>query len=1095
MVFADLTASTEMASRLDPEDLRGVLRPYFDAMAQEVDRFGGTVEKFIGDAVVAVFGAPVAHEDDPERAVRCALAMHRRLELLNDELAERAGGDLAMRIGVNTGEVIAHGHEEGIVTGEAVNIAARFQALADPGAVVVGERTYRDTRNAFSFSDLGEVTVKGIDRPLGVWRIDAEAPASRSAPSSLETPFVGREHETELLRLLFERTLRERRPNLVTIVGPPGIGKSRLSQEAARSLVGEGGRVVRGRCLPYGDGLTYWPLAEILKADAGILDSDPSEAILEKARVRLDPRFPGEEGLGVTGVLLSSIGVDVASDPLAGTDADAARRVIVRAWQRYLESMATEGPVIALLEDIHWADPSLLELIETVVARASGPALVLCMARPDLYERRPAWGGGLSNATTISLTPLSAGDGAALIGHLLDGDAPAEVVGPILHRSEGNPFFAAELLRMMIEDGTLARRDGRWGLVRELPSALPDTVQGVIASRLDLLPAPEKRLAQDASVVGRVFWRGAVERLGGGDVGGALDGLIEKGLVVEREGSTIEGERELIFNHILTRDVAYAGIPRARRVDAHALVGPWVEEVTRGRDEEFAEILAYHFELAGDAERTGRYALLAGNRHLRVFAAEQAIEWYDRAFGAAHKDDAGLRGRIAFARGGALELIGRFPEALRAYQDAHASALEVSELELEARSLAAQAHVLWLLDRYDEGQELLPDALERARAAGLADVEARLLYTAGTFRFGRGEFAEALPLHGQALEIAEASGDLEGQALAHHGLCETYFFVWPIETGLEHGQTADRMLRQLGQRSMVAHNAYMVAWALGFLGRWDEAMTAVGSSIETSREIGNPRDEAFALQNRSQLFLCAGRLDDALRDVEQGRAIFRELGLPRGEIVGCNGLNDVVTEVGDMEALVANARATLELSDTLGSDFQREVVLAFAGWAELALGDVEAAGRRFAQARAFPGALGVAWAGVVELRAREWAGEADGLRSIAERLEERVLPMSTFWGAWAPYARALADLLEGDAESALDAATRALDLARGVRERRIEWRASRVAWKALEALGRADEATACRGDAILVARDFAANASGRLREAFLARPDVAELLA
>jgi predicted ATPase len=570
---------------------------------------------------------------------------------------------------------------------------------------------------------------------------------------------VGRGSEIGLLRLLFERTVRERRPNLVTIVGPPGIGKSRLSREAEAALGGEGVRVVRGRCLPYGDGLTYWPLAEILKSDAGILDSDSAEIFLAKARARLDPRFPGDEGLGVTAVLLSSIGVEVPSDPLAGTDPGAASRVIAQAWQRYLESMTAEGPVLASIEDLHWADPSLLELLETVIDRAAGPALILCTARGSLFERRPGWGGGLSNATTISLSPLSAEDGTELIRHLLDGGAPEEVVGAILRRSEGNPFFAAELLRMMIEDGTLARADGAWRRVRDMPGALPDTVQAVIASRIDMLPALEKRAVQDASVVGRTFWRGAIEHLGIVGADEAIDGLIDKDLVREGEGSSIAGERELTFNHILTRDVAYASIPRARRAEAHAEVGAWVEEVTLGRAEEFAEILAHHFGQAGDEERTARYALLAGRRHQRVFAAEQAIEWYDRALDAASEDDPAGRGRIHLARAGALEQLGRFAEALAASEDAIAGAEAAGDAELEARALGAKAHVLWLLDRYDEGQALLPIALERARAAGLTDVEARLLYTAGTIRFGRGDFDEALPLHERALEVATASGD------------------------------------------------------------------------------------------------------------------------------------------------------------------------------------------------------------------------------------------------------------------------------------------------------------------------------------------------
>jgi class 3 adenylate cyclase/tetratricopeptide (TPR) repeat protein len=1095
VLFADLTASTEMASRLDPEDLRGVLRQFFDAMVSEIDRYGGTVEKFIGDAVVAVFGAPVVHEDDPERAVRCALAMQRRLPELNEHLASKAGGDLAMRIGLNTGEVVTHAVEEGIVTGRAVNIAARFQTVAAPGRVVVGERTYRQTRGAFAFTNLGELTVKGIDRPLRVWQADGEIASPRSATPMLETPFVGRSSEKDLLRLLFERTVAEGRPNLVTVVGPPGIGKSRLSHEVAVMLGGEGIRVLRGRCLPYGDGLTYWPLAEILKADAGILDSDPPEVTLAKASSRLNPRFSGEDGMGITAILLSSIGIEVPSDPLAGTDPQVARRVIARAWQRYLESMAGEGPVLALIEDIHWADPNLLELIEAVASRASGPALLLCMARPDLFERRSDWGGGLSNATTISLSPLSAGDGAALLSHLLDGGAPTEVVDAILLRSEGNPFFAAELLRMMIEDGTLARREGRWALVRELPSALPDTVQGVIASRLDLLPAAEKTAIQDASVVGRAFWPGAVERLGAGRPDTAIDGLIAKGLVREREASTIAGERELIFNHILTRDVAYASIPRARRAEAHGAVGLWVEEVTRGRDEEFAEILAFHFELGGDDGRTARYALLAGNRHLRVFAAEEAIEWYDRAIDA-KKDDAQVEGRIRLARGAALEQIGRFADALADYEESFGRASEVGDAELEARALAAQAHVLWLLDRYDEAEEHLPLALERARAVGLADVEARLLYTAGTIRFGQGTFADVVPFHERALAVATASGDLEGQALAHHGLCETYTFGGPVSEQLRHGLRADELLRDLGQRAMVAHNAYMLAWGHAFLGRPDEAYALADASIATSHEIGNGRDEAFALFARSWvLHLAAMRLGEAWVDVSRGLELFRDLGLLRGRLAGFIFRADVCAEAADLSGLAEDVDAALRVSDELGGAFLRPTCLALRGWVALTMGEDQEAERWFDEARPFDELLNVVSTGRTEILAAEWASDPARLDRAASRLEGTEADESPLWGVWAPYARGLAALLR---EAPTDAARHALaahELAAGIGERRVRWRAACVAWKALDALGRTDEAERYRADAAGIVRDAADGLSGPLQEAFTSRPDVTELLA
>ncbi len=590
VLFADLTASTELATRLDPEDLSGVLRSFYDAMSEEIERLDGTIEKFIGDAVVAVFGVPVAHEDDPERAVRAALAMQSRLATLNEELAGAAGGDLAMRVGVNTGEVLAaHRTErEGFVTGEVVNLAARLQAFARPGAVVVGERTRKATSSTIAYRELGETVLKGFEHPMPAWEVVPDARPS-SEPRGLGSSMVGRDEELDLLKLLFARTKKQSRPNLVTVLGPPGIGKSRLAAEFMGSLEPLVARVVRGRCLPYDGGLGYWPLAEILKADAGILDSDPPNTIVAKARASLDPRFAHtQEGLGTTQVLLSSIGIASGSDPLAGVEPSAARRVLGGVWRRYFESLGAERPVVAVIEDIHWADDALLELVESLADRVAAPLFPLCMARPDLWQHRPSWGARLPNANTIELSPLSPGEGSTLVGNLLGGEAPSDLIEQVVRRCEGNPFFTGELLRMMIEDGTLEERSGQWGLTRALSSSLPDTVQGVIASRIDLLPAAEKRAMQDAAVVGRIFWLGAVELLGTAGAAAVVDGLVEKGLVMERPASGIEGERELIFHHILTRDVAYESIPRTRRADAHSTVLGWMEKRTSGRDEEFA---------------------------------------------------------------------------------------------------------------------------------------------------------------------------------------------------------------------------------------------------------------------------------------------------------------------------------------------------------------------------------------------------------------------------------------------------------------------------------------------------------------------------
>jgi len=1097
IVFADLTASTEMAARLDPEDLARVLKPFFEAMVAEIERFGGTVEKFIGDAIVAVFGAPVAHEDDPERAVRAALAMQARLAALAPELAASSGQELAMRIGVNTGEVVTQiGPEhEGIVTGEPVNVAARLEAIADPGTIVVGERTHRDTADAIAYRALGNVVLKGIDHPVRAWVAEGDRPGDGRGRLA---PLVGRASELELLQLILSRTVRERRPGLVTIVGPAGIGKSRLAAELLERVAASSERVqvVRGRCLPYGEGLTYWPLAEILKGDAEILDSDRPEEIPRKAAARLDVLLAGHEGHeGTVRVLLSSIGVPVAPDPLAGAEPRAARELIARSWREYLESLGAGAPLVAIVEDLHWADPSLLELIEYLAARVEAPVLFLCTARPDLVDRRATWGGGQRNATTIELQPLSGAESADLLHGLVGGKPlPADAMAAILERSEGNPFFAEELLRMVVEDGSLVERDGEWAVVRPLPSALPDTVQGVIASRIDMLEVGEKRAIQDAAVVGRIFWEGAVARLGLTDPAPAMEALAVKGLVRERDRSVIEGERELIFHHVLTRDVAYASIPRSRRAEAHAAAGRWIEDVTRGRADEFAEILAYHFDLAGDHSRHARYALLAGGRLRRVFSAPEAIRWYDRALSAADAaGDLETEAGAALGRGTAHEQLGEFPQAEADYRRGLGRAREAGAAVTEARALAALAHVLWLQDRYEEGRRVQEEALARSREVGATELEARLLYTAGTIAFGRGDFAEALGRHERGLAVSRATGDREGEALALHGLCETRWFTGPLDEALAAGRRADALLHDLGQRPMVHHNEYMVGWVLWGTGAQEEALRWAERSAAGCREIGNRRDEAFALGTVAFLLNSLGRLADALRFGAEAVAVADEIGSPRLRFAERVTLTTVLWDAGDtagVEARVGEARgllASLEGTFFASMLFGWECVLA------LSRGDRTTARERLAAARVAPSEVERTFVAQTLIRGGESTGDAEVVREALALLES--VPTANRPDlAWAGYGRALLAVLEGDPLSAERLARESLAASDRVDPGPLGWRCRAALWRALRAQGRDAEAAAAARDAANAFRELGAGLAADERDRFLAQQAAADLL-
>ncbi|MDP9296226.1 MAG: AAA family ATPase [Actinomycetota bacterium] len=610
IVFADVTGSTTLGERLDPERLSEVLTTYFFAMREEIEAEGGTVEKFIGDAVMAAFGVPVAHEDDAARALRAALRMQRRLDRVNEELAVSHDVRLRIRIGVNTGEVLATPNPkagEAMVTGDAVNAAARLETNAEPGQVVVSERTARSVRG-FHFEDIGGLELKGKSAPVHALRLTGERPEvpERGVPG-LRAPMVGRDTELEFLQTVYRRVVDEKRPNLVTVYGDAGVGKSRLSSEfLAWAESANSATVVRGRCLPYGEGVTYWPLAEILKGLAGVLDSDEPELALAKIRT-LGKELLGEEvaqdPVRATAALAYTVGLEDPNVPFRDLEPRRVRAEVHAAWRSFFSALARSGPVVTFVEDIHWADPALLDLLEELAERVEGATLFLCPARQELTATRPAWGGGRRNFSSVTLEPLSNADAQRLVDALLTiSDLPPSVHERILARAEGNPFFLEEIIRHLIDEGHIVRSDDHWRATAGIEEvAIPDTVQTVLAARIDLLEPSHKRVLQGAAVVGRVFWPGPLRSLLNGDAAAIEDTLTtleDRELVLSRLGSSIAGEPEYIFKHILTRDVAYESLPRRERAAAHVSVARWIEESAGERAREFEELLAYHYATA-----------------------------------------------------------------------------------------------------------------------------------------------------------------------------------------------------------------------------------------------------------------------------------------------------------------------------------------------------------------------------------------------------------------------------------------------------------------------------------------------------------------
>jgi class 3 adenylate cyclase/tetratricopeptide (TPR) repeat protein len=574
ILFADLVGSTALGASQDPERTRALLDRFFEAMAAEIESAGGTVEKFAGDAVMAVFGAPAAHEDDAERALHAALAMRRKLE-------ELFGDSVALRIGVNTGEVVVGRAREGssFVSGDAVNVAARLEQAAEAGAILVGDRTAAAARGAFEFGEPALVEAKG--KPEGVSARQLLRALTLMRPrgvAGLRSAFVGRARELTSLQDAYRDTVESARPRLVTILGDPGVGKTRLVREFWRWLGEQSPEPLRrtGRCLSYGQATTYWPLGEVLREHLALLESDPPEAQIRR--------------LGERSILGLTLGLDVASDlhPLAARDR------LHQAWVEFSEELVADGPAVLFVEDLHWAEEPLLDLLERLAEDVQGPLLVLGTARPELMELRRGWGGLRSVGTLVELQPLSKVEAGRLLDELLAAELPEPLKSLLVNKAEGNPFFVEELIGTLVDRGVLQREDGRWK-AGELPRGfdVPDTIRSVLAARIDLLGPAEKAALQAAAVIGRIFWSGPLYELLP-EMEPDLRVLEERDFIRRRVSSSIAGEQEYAIKHALTGGVAYESLPKAARAKLHAGFAAWLERRVEAR-EQHASLIAHHF--------------------------------------------------------------------------------------------------------------------------------------------------------------------------------------------------------------------------------------------------------------------------------------------------------------------------------------------------------------------------------------------------------------------------------------------------------------------------------------------------------------------
>jgi class 3 adenylate cyclase/tetratricopeptide (TPR) repeat protein len=987
ILFCDLVGFTAASDRQDPEDVRARLRSYHARLRHEIERYGGTVEKFVGDAVMAAFGAPVSHEDDAERAVRAGLGILDAIAELN--LAEPEL-DLKVRVGINTGEaVVAVGARpergEGLVAGDVVNTAARIQGTAPVNGVAVSEQTYRTTSHVFEYEPLDLVAVKGKAEPLVLWRAKAVRIRFGTDFHEHATPFVGRELEKPLLIGIFERAMQRHSVQLVTVVGEPGVGKSRMVAElfAYMHAKVEIVRWRQGRCLPYGEGITFWALGEIVKREAAILESDSSEVALQKLEAALSPDTPDRQWLIQR--LAPLVGVE--------TGAPAERQESFTAWRRYLEGLAAGRETVLVFEDLHWADEALLDFIEHLAEWAEDvPLLIVCSARPELYERRPGWAAGQRNAHTINLSPLSDEETAELVSSLVATTIlTPELEHAILERAGGNPLYAEEFVRLLADRG----------VVRD-EIALPESVQALIAARLDTLSSERKSLLQDAAVIGKVFWASAVAEMGSldpGDVELALHELARKELVRPARTSSMEGESEYSFWHLLVRDVAYAQIPRADRSRRHRAAAAWIERKAGERVEDLAEVLAFHYvqalelaEAAGRpseahalAEPARRFLALAGERALGLDTA-QAEARLARALELTPVDDP-QRPQLVIRWADAAFQAGRPTEAAAALDEVLVMLRANEDVDTTARALQVRSS---LSQRLGEGTQVLLAAeavelleQESDRAALVAAYE-----QLANVRSIAGDYAGAIEAADRATTFAASLGLPEpARALGYRGFAGTSL---GSPDGIAEMERALALLVERGagrDASILQNNLAIARYPLQGPAR---SLKDFERGIAFCEERGLRESVAQLESNVPGLLAELGRVEEALDEVRRLVAIMEE----RGDLYTLIEVRSVALACrlacGE-QAPEHEANWLVQTARTIGTVDISVMGFSAAAGAALVEGAVDDARALLTELQSVAGALGSSY------YARALPGAvrvalAAGDRGLAERLAEGIMP-------------------------------------------------------------------------------------------------------